>query len=100
VAVLAMLAKADMSGIDILNRLPDYAHIGIAEGSIYPLLNRLETEGRITGSWVASKTGTRNSKVYRLTKDGRKALKQMRLFWSDFEKDLSRLVMGGTNNDT
>ena len=91
-AVLAMLSENEMSGIDILNRLPDFPNIGIAEGSIYPLLNRLETEGRIVGTWVASSTGTRNSKVYKLTKNGRDALKHMRLFWADFEQDLSRLL--------
>lgn len=46
---------------------------GLATGSIYPILTRLETAGWITSSWEEideSSEGRRRRRYYRLTEDG------------------------------
>jgi PadR family transcriptional regulator, regulatory protein PadR len=40
-------------------------------GTLYPILHRLESDGRIEGSWTE---GRRPRKVYRLTTAGRRSL--------------------------
>lgn len=94
-AVLALLGRRDLSGIGLLDELSAGADIGLSDGSIYPLLNRLEREGRIAGAWAAPKGGGRGQKIYRLTSEGRAALKQMSGAWSDFRDELSRIVGEG-----
>lgn len=93
-AVLALLGKRDLSGIGLLDELAGGPDIGLSDGSIYPLLNRLEREGRVAGQWAAPKGGGRGQKIYRLTADGRTALKQMSAAWSGFREELSRIVEG------
>ncbi len=91
-AVLALLAEDERSGIGLLDALGERPEIGLSDGSIYPLLNRLEREGRISGDWRAPEGGGRGQKVYRLTRGGRTALAQMRAAWNGFRDQLSTLV--------
>jgi PadR family transcriptional regulator PadR len=92
-AVLALLARQPRSGTGLLDELAQRPDIGLSDGSIYPLLNRLEREGRITGGWHTPEDGGRGQKRYRLTPDGAAALSHMRAAWSRFQSDLS-LVLG------
>lgn len=91
-AVLAMLRKQELSGIGLLDELAQKPEIGLSDGSIYPLLNRLEREGRVKGVWVTPKTGGRGQKIYSLTPKGRAALKTMSAAWSGFKDQLSTIV--------
>lgn len=91
-AVLALLDRRDLSGIGLLDTLATQGEIGLSDGSIYPLLNRLEREGRITGAWGAPKNGGRGQKTYRLTAEGRAALKQMSAAWRGFRTELSQII--------
>ena len=45
----------------------------VTQGSLYPALHRLEQQGWLKATWVASATG-REAKVYALTAAGRKQL--------------------------
>lgn len=92
-AVLALLARQPRSGTGLLDELALRPDIGLSDGSIYPLLNRLEREGRIAGDWHTPEDGRRGQKRYRLTPDGEAALTHMRAAWSRFQSDLS-LVLG------
>lgn len=91
-AVLAVLENGERSGIGLLDALGELPEIGLSDGSIYPLLNRLEREGRISGDWRAPAGGGRGQKAYKLTRSGRAALAQMRAAWSGFRDQLSTLV--------
>lgn len=91
-AVLALLARGERSGIGLLDALAEAPEIGLSEGSVYPLLNRLEREGRIAGQWRTPKTGGRGQKIYALTADGRRALAQMCAAWTGFKDQLSTIV--------
>lgn len=91
-AVLSLLARSEASGAGLLDALAERPDIGLADGAVYPLLNRLEREGRIAGRWETPKGGGRGLKVYRLTTDGRSALKQMCAHWRGFRNDLDQLI--------
>lgn len=90
--VLALLNKGERSGIGLLDDLAASPALGLSDGSIYPLLNRLEREGRIVGVWTTPKQGGRGQKNYRLTADGRAALKQMSFVWTGFKNEISVIV--------
>ncbi|MFN0025512.1 MAG: PadR family transcriptional regulator [Parvularculaceae bacterium] len=91
-ALLALLAGEELSGIGLLDALAARPEIGLSDGSIYPLLNRMEREGRIRGRWETPKGGGRGQKLYALTADGRAALKAMRAAWTGFRDELSSIV--------
>jgi len=91
-AVLALLEIEAKSGIGLLDALELRPEIGLSDGSIYPMLNRLEREGRIEGRWRTPKGGGRGQKHYALTAGGREALKSMRAAWIGFRDELTMIV--------
>lgn len=91
-AVLALLEARELSGIGLLDALAAHAEIGLSDGSIYPLLNRMEREGRVAGVWRTPADGGRGQKVYRLTTAGREALADMRDCWRGFRDQMSSIT--------
>src|SRR5471032_2463883 len=62
------------------------------EGTIYPVLHRLEERDLIQSSWRAGETG-RQRRYYRITPKGKKALIENRLQWAAL-KGLMTTVLG------
>src|SRR5437588_3949534 len=54
----------------------------LAEGTVYPVLHRLEAEGLLASAW--SDASGRKRRVYRLTRRGRTALEGRRREWQRF----------------
>jgi PadR family transcriptional regulator PadR len=52
----------------------------VEEGSLYPALRRLESEGLIKAEWRASENN-RRARYYELTRTGRKHLRQVEDEW-------------------
>jgi len=59
--------------------------------SLYPLLYRLEQRGWIEGRWV-DKADQRRRRYYRLTSQGKKALRAQRSAWETFVAAVSRIT--------
>ena len=90
-AVLAVLDRRESYGLDLLDRVHDVGGLELAEGSIYPLLNRLQKEGKISGRWVEG-DAAHPRKYYRLTDDGRALLAEMLAEWTQFEGGMRQLL--------
>jgi PadR family transcriptional regulator PadR len=84
-AVLLAVAPGRRYGLEILRHL-EFADLVLAEGTIYPLLARLEREGLLSAEWVEGE-GPRPRKYYQLTPSGRVRMKKM--------SDEFRAVAGG-----
>ena len=93
-AVLATLARAETYGLDLLEQIRAAGGLDLAEGSIYPLLNRLQKEGKIRGRWVEDPDATHPRKYYGLTADGRALLAGMLAEWEQFEAGMRQIVSG------
>ena len=52
----------------------------VNQGTLYPVLLRLEQEGSIASEWGASENN-RKARFYRLTRDGRKQLRAETVGW-------------------
>ena len=87
-AVLAQL-RAEHYGYTLRSALADLG-LDIDEGTLYPLLRRLETQGLLTSEW--REEGGRNKRFYRLSTDGRQMLKQLLAEWNGLNKSLDRIV--------
>ena len=79
VMVMAVLERESLHGYALCARLKEASSGALrpGEGTIYPLLYRLERQGMIKGRWTTSPSG-RERKVYSLTKKGRKRLAQQK----------------------
>jgi PadR family transcriptional regulator PadR len=90
-AVLASLWKGKLYGLEILRRLEDESGLLLSEGTVYPLLTRLRSEGLLESEWVES-DGGHPRKYYRLTAAGRRGATEMARTWARFSVAMSDLV--------
>ena len=89
-AVLLAIAPERRYGLEILRHL-EFANLLLAEGTIYPLLGRLEREGLLTSDWVESE-GRRPRKYYQLTPPGRARLKRMAIEFRSIANGLDKMI--------
>lgn len=90
-AVLATLWKGELYGLEILRRLEQIANITVAEGTVYPLLNRLKMAGFIEADWVEADAG-HPRKYFRLTVSGRRYVVGLYRTWRGFTRGMDRLL--------
>ena len=74
--VLSICSKSDVYSSDIIRRLHK-ANLIVVEGTIYPLLSRLQKDGVLVHVWQESAKGPPR-KNYQITKDGKEILQQLR----------------------
>lgn len=77
--VLRVIANGEVYASDLLLHLKN-ANLLVVEGTLYPLLNRLNKSGLVTYSWQES-TGGPPRKYYRLTDNGHEFLHQLTDSW-------------------
>jgi PadR family transcriptional regulator, regulatory protein PadR len=80
--VLHILSLGPSHGYGIAQRLVQVSRdvVQVNQGSLYPALHRLEQRGWLEAEWKPSETG-RESKVYALTRAGRKQLAIEKTDW-------------------
>jgi len=64
--------------------------MAIDEGSRYPLLRRLETQGLLKSQW--RQEDKRNKRFYRLSPEGKLILKQLLLEWQGIDSSLNEIL--------
>ena len=80
-ALLSLLAERACYGLEILDRLRGDAGLEVAEGTIYPLLHRLERAGLAASDWRLEEAGARPRKYYALTPAGEAELAAQTAEW-------------------
>ena len=91
-AVLAYLDRGEAYGLEILQAITASGELGVSEGSIYPLLKRLEKSGKIKARWTDAPDGGAPRKYYALSSEGQDLLSRMRDSWRAFANALTRIV--------
>ena len=87
-AVLAQL-RTEQYGYTLRKALADHG-MTIDEGTLYPLLRRLESQGLLTSEWREHEK--RNKRFYRLSAEGRQMLKQLLAEWQAINKSLNEIL--------
>jgi len=64
--------------------------IDVAEGTLYPLLNRLKAERIVESRWIEQGSGIPR-KYYDLTKDGQETLAEMKNIWSALDAAIKKI---------
>ncbi len=89
--VLALLSKQDNYAYEIAARLADA--IGMGEGTIYPLMRRLQTDGLVETDLTESSSGPPR-KYYRLTEAGKRSFTSQKGAWTSFSKAVQGILGG------
>jgi len=89
--ILLCIEDETFYGYELMRRIKDIAKIDVAEGTIYPLLNRLAKEGLVTSKWVEKESGMPR-KYYQITTQGRQTLAGMKQSWRDFCISIDQLL--------
>lgn len=90
--VLALLSHEDGYAYDIAAQLSHL--IGMGEGTIYPLMRRLLSDGLVTTYLKESDSGP-SRKYYQLTRVGRAMLTMQMTEWSAFAGAVARILNDG-----
>jgi PadR family transcriptional regulator, regulatory protein PadR len=89
--VLALLSKQDSYAYEIAAQLADA--IGMGEGTIYPLMRRLQTDGLVETYLVESSSGPPR-KYYRLSEAGKKNFTSQQAAWKSFSSAVDSILGG------
>lgn len=87
--VLALLAQRDGYAYDIASRLAQ--DIGMGEGTIYPLMRRMQADGLVKTYLEESSSGPPR-KYYQLTRAGHAAFAAQRAEWNSFVASVARVL--------
>src|SRR5712672_4200040 len=89
--ILAVLAelRSERYGYTLRKALAQQG-MEIDEGTLYPLLRRLETQGLLVSEW--REEDKRNKRFYRLSADGKRILKELLGEWDALNASLHTIL--------
>jgi PadR family transcriptional regulator, regulatory protein PadR len=90
--ILSLLSEGESYGYALIQRVRELSgdQIQWTDGMLYPVLHRLERQGRIKSRWRTAETG-RKRKYYSIMKEGRAALAQAQQQWRVVDETLNLL---------
>ena len=87
--VLALLSRQESYAYEIASTLS--GAVGMGEGTIYPLMRRMQKEGLVASRLVETSSGP-SRKYYRLTTAGQEALEKHEQDWRLFVGAVNKLL--------
>lgn len=89
--VLQLLSKGSNYGYQLLSRLADTPSglLKVKEGTLYPILYRLEEEGMLESGWQTGEGRATPKKMYTITDKGKSELLREHQIWDAFQADIA-----------
>lgn len=78
-------------GYDLINEIKKITEIEIAEGTLYPLMNRLKDEKLIISEWVEQESGIPR-KYYSITLEGKNTVTKMEEYWHNLNHSVLKIT--------
>jgi DNA-binding PadR family transcriptional regulator len=99
IVVLAVLSQLDTAayGYNLIQRLSEKG-LEIEEGTLYPLLRRLEKQGLLASEWETGEARPR--KYYRISPAGQDVLAAMRAEWLATIEIMRRILQEGNSGES
>lgn len=90
--ILTILSKGESYGYEIIKDLKNASNgkLDFAEGTLYPILKKMETQGWINAKWYTAEN-SRERKYYKLTQLGKKQLQTEKENWQSINQILESL---------
>jgi PadR family transcriptional regulator PadR len=91
--VLSLLEEKTMYGYEIIKEMENKSEgiFELKEGTLYPLLHKLEDEGLLESQW-GNGDGNRKRKYYRITPKGKRAIAEKKKEWGVYTKAVKRIL--------
>ena len=89
--VLSLLQRQERYGLEILEQAGGSGGV-LSDGTLYPLLTRLEREGKILARWAMADDAKVPRKYYRLSEEGEAMIAEMKKLWNEFSAFVSRAM--------
>jgi len=89
--LLAVISKGETYGYEMIERLGKYGLTMVSEGSIYPVLMRMQKEGLVSTTTRPSPNGPKR-KYYSLTPEGRIELGDFKERWHELSIGVNLLM--------
>lgn len=85
--ILQIISDEKDYGYNIVNRFNErcVAGMDIKEGTLYPILHRLEEDGAIASEWVMTSENGKPKKFYKITEEGKLLLEEQWNCWMQIE---------------
>lgn len=93
--LLSIISRKRTYGYEIilnLNNSGESLFQNIKEGTLYPILYRLEDSGLVVSELCTSKNSERTKKYYEITELGKSTLRCMKDFWKCFKNCIDKLM--------
>lgn len=91
--ILKIIKDDETYGYEICEKLVKYGFKDISEGSVYPLLIRLQKKKLLSSVMKKSPLGPMR-KYYYITEEGNKELKDFIVLWSEIKKNIDNVLEG------
>lgn len=90
--ILTVIANQESYGYEIIQKIKELSDgkIEFGEGTLYPVLHKLEKKGYLESFWKKSASG-RSRKYYKISSDGKKELANQQENWTTINQIISKL---------
>lgn len=89
--LLAIIKNKEVYGYELAEKLEGYGFESFSEGTIYPLLMRMQKEELVTSTLRKSTAGPKR-KYYSLTPRGELELKEFKNRWNGLQKNVNNVL--------
>ncbi len=94
--LLSLLEESDMYGYEIIKKLEMKSDqtFQFKEGTLYPVLHKLENKGYVK-SYMSKSDSGKERKYYKITNNGKKQLAEEIEKWERFSESVNKVIGGG-----
>ena len=92
--ILKVISHKETYGYEISEKLQEYGFSNISEGTIYPLLLRLEKNGLVNSKYRESPVGPKR-KYFSLSQSGREEMDCFYFSWIELDTAVNKLFHDG-----
>ena len=89
--IMNILKENEYYGYELIEKIRKHTEIEIAEGTLYPLMNRLKNENLVNSKWIEQETGIPR-KYYCLSEIGMETLNQMNQYWANLSESIIKII--------
>ena len=95
--ILAIIKEKEVYGYELAEKLENYGFTSFSEGTIYPLLLRMQKAGLLLSTLKKSTAGPRR-KYYSLSEKGEKELKEFMKRWDTLQQNVNNVLVHQQGN--
>lgn len=94
ILVLKLLTEGEKYGYQLISELKEKSHdmFALKEGTLYPILYRLEDEGLVTNYWSQPQGKEVSKKYYIITEKGVETLSEAMELWRKFSDNVDSIL--------